>query len=302
VEYHLQRRFLCPKAFLQDLPESSYKQSTICAFLERNCKVYHLLECRGTGGPCFSGSLRVVGFVGEFKHSHTMTCACSITDISSCFRSLVHFFITWHESVESAFDIFILTESKGQRLDFYVGKEGSPYAEKLSHVILFSSMTYIQETLRKAAMDQRKRHIWSSFGANYSSSVHAADVIEMIETSWKVELNSIDQRVELFLCDTSNELNISWQDFFSQIDQSQHYAHCIKFSSEGSTHYVVYVKNQDIFLSFKQRNHAFIFEEFHVLVLDKGIADSINLSSVVEEFISYVSRWIFLSCQQFKVQ
>lgn len=54
--------------------------------------------------------------------------------------SPVHFFITWHESVRSAFDIFVLTETKGQRLDLFVGKEGSPIAEKLSHVVLYSTI------------------------------------------------------------------------------------------------------------------------------------------------------------------
>lgn len=67
VEYHLQRRFLCPSTFLQDLPENSFQKPTMCSFLLENCKEYHLLYCGRSQDPCFVGSLKVVGLVGESR-------------------------------------------------------------------------------------------------------------------------------------------------------------------------------------------------------------------------------------------
>ena len=221
----------------------------------------------------------------------------------------MHFFITWHESIESAFDVFILTETKGQRLDLYVGKEGSPCAEQLSHVILFSTMSMVQDLLRRAALCQRKQYLWRVLGEDYSpSSMCVNDVLEMITTSQKLELNTIDEHIKSFFCEESTELQIVWVDLFSQIHLSSPFTHCITFSSNGSTHYVVYVNSQDFFMSFKQNSHTHIFEESFILIRDHTIASTYKkgftdaaIIDVLKQFINYVSRWMFLSCMQFSV-
>lgn len=222
------------------------------------------------------------------------------TSLRSLF-DLVHYFITWHENLEHAFEIFVLVEAKGQRLDLYVGKSGSPYAEQVSHVILYATMCTVQDTLRRAALDLRKQHLWRVFGKNYESSfsidgncVLINDVLEMIRTSHKIDMATIDNRLQSFF-NESDTLQISWDQLFFQIQQTHPFTHCITFSSYGCTHYVVYVKCQDLFLSFKQQNR--MFEETYILVADIDTP----LTGIVEHFVSQVTRWLFISSCNFNV-
>lgn len=210
---------------------------------------------------------------------------------------VVHYFITWHESIEHAFEIFVLVETKGRRLDLYIGKAGSPYAEQVSRVILYATMCTVQDTLRRAALDLRKQHLWRVFGKNYESSMEGNpflenDALEMIRTSYKIEMDTIDNRVQSFFNESDN-LQISWDELFFQMQQSYPFNHCITFNSYGCTHYVLYVKCQDLFLSFKQQNQR--FEEIYILVADIESP----LTGIVEHFINQVTRWLFISSCNF---
>ena len=81
---------------------------------------------------------------------------------------LVYYFIACHESVEAALDVFVLCVSKGKYLDGYITKDGSPYAERILDVVLYSAMTTVQELVEIAAKTIRKLQIWGSFGKDYS--------------------------------------------------------------------------------------------------------------------------------------
>jgi hypothetical protein len=201
----------------------------------------------------------------------------------------------------------VLTETKGQRLDLFVGKEGSPIAEKLSHVVLYSTMGVVQKILTRAALDQRRQHLWSFFGKNYqpSSSINDHEVVEMIETSQKIPLASIDQRLQS-LFDIS-ELQLPWRDLLSQISKTPPFTHCISFSSDEATFYVIYVKSHDLYLSFKMRNE--MITETNLLFCNKNNDDSgdrendwkVLSAGVVEQFTDDVTKWLFDSCCKFSV-
>ena len=103
--YRLQRRFMAPSSFLEGPLLESCKTSSLAEHLLSNDKTYNLTPCTGSKGDdiCFVGRIKVAGF-------------------------LVYYFIAWHESVESALDVFILSLTNGQFIDGYITKEGSPFA------------------------------------------------------------------------------------------------------------------------------------------------------------------------------
>ena len=69
MKYHLQMRYLCPTTFLRDILLDNYQKTTLCTFLKSNCQEFHLLDCDAfQHDPCFAGSLKIVGFVGESHH------------------------------------------------------------------------------------------------------------------------------------------------------------------------------------------------------------------------------------------
>ena len=103
--YRLQRRFMNPSSFLEGALLESCKKSSLAEHLLSNGKTYNLTPCAGSKGDddiCFSGKMKVASF-------------------------LVYFYIAWHETVESALDVFILSVTNGQFIDGYITKEGSPF-------------------------------------------------------------------------------------------------------------------------------------------------------------------------------
>lgn len=233
--------------------------------------MYNLVECSGGGETCFAGRLKVVGF-------------------------MVYYFISWHEEVASAFDIFVLTETKGQSVDTYITKEGSPFAERISAIVLYSAMTAVQDLLAKTVSNERKEQLWTMFGSGYNSSasLRETDFIEMLSTCHRIDLISLDRRLDQLLHDAGNELQMAWRDIFQKIHQSHSFTHCINFIDAVSTHYVVYARHGDLFLSFNldQRGK---FEEASILVRNKETCNSVILSSVAEEFALYLLRWMYFS-------
>lgn len=170
-------------------------------------------------------------------------------------------------------------------------------------------MSMVQDLLRRAALCLRKQYLWRVLGEDYSpSSMCVDDVLEMITTSQKLELTMIDERIKSLFSEESIELQIVWVEFFSQIHLSSPFTHCINFSSNGSTYYVVYVNSQDFFMSFKQNSHTRIFEESFVLIRDHIFAGTYKkgytnaaITDVLIQFVNDVSRWMFSSCMQFSV-
>ena len=218
-----------------------------------------------------------------------------------CITSSVHFFITWHETVESAFEIFVLTETNGQRVDLYIGKKRSQYAEQLSHVILYSTMCTVQDILQNAVLGCRKKYLWGLFGKKYRNfSIEDENgLLEMVKTSNRIEIETIDKRVEL-LFDESNDLQISWQELFLKIHLSYPFTHCITVSSNDRTHYLVYVKSTDIFLHIQIQNHAIK----DASVLHQGIKSECDaeIARIVDQLINYIAKWMFLTSCQFNLK
>ena len=178
-------------------------------------------------------------------------------------------------------------------MDLYIAKKGSPYAEKLSHVILHSTMCTIQELLIKTALDSRQQHLWNVFGKNYSQSPPNNDkLLGMIGASHKVEMSTVDERVETLFND---DLHVSWHELFLQIHNFPPFSHCIAFETVDASYYVVYIASRDVFLFFK-RSHQ-LFEEKFILTLDPEVSSV----GIVEQFINRVAKSLFDASCQFSV-
>jgi hypothetical protein len=167
-------------------------------------------------------------------------------------------------------------------------------------------MCTVQDLLRKAVFDQRKKHLWQKFGKDYSvsSSMDKNAALELLEASQKVDMAVIDKQVESFF-DESNELQIAWDELFKH--QLPPFTHCVTFSDndDGLIYYIVYVKYQDMFLSFKLQNQ--MFKEPCVLVPDQNIRSGCDrdvegaVATIVDQFINHVTKWMFMSSCRFSV-
>jgi hypothetical protein len=189
--YRLQRRFLSPSTFLESVLLETCKKDIIVEYFRSNSKIYDLSSSGSGDDTCFTGKMKVAGF-------------------------LVYYFITCHESVEAALDIFILCVTKGKYVDGYITRDGSPYAERILDVVLHSAMTTVQELVEIAAKNIRKLQIWGSFGKDYSHPLMLEESLidsinELRTTSHCLDLVLIDPRLKYLLWDESNELGLSWR-------------------------------------------------------------------------------------------
>lgn len=180
-------------------------------------------------------------------------------------------------------------------MDMYICKEGSPYAEQLSHVILHSTMCNVQDILRNTALDSRQQHLWSKFGKHYSpSSPNDNDLLEMISASHKVEMSVIDERVEALFDD---DLRMPWHELFLQIHLSSPFTHCIAFeTADASYYYVVYIASRDVFLCFKHGDQK-MFEEKCLLILDPEV----STVGIAEQFVDHITKCLFNRSCQFSI-
>ncbi|KAL7554217.1 hypothetical protein ACHAWF_017632 [Thalassiosira exigua] len=229
VGYSLQRRFLSPSIFLQGALLDSCKKSALMEHLLSNSHIYNLTCCGSGNEICFAGKLKIVGF-------------------------LVYYFIAWHESVESALDIFVLCATKGQRIDGYITKEGAPIAERIVDVVLCSTMTVVQDLIEKASKCIRKIHLWQTLGSDYSPSLSGAalsdKITELRKFSHCLDLTDIDSRLEELLCDECKELCLSWRDVLNVIACSSSFSHCITSDEDEASNFFIYCHHTDIFLDF----------------------------------------------------
>ena len=217
------------------------------------------------------------------------------------------YFIAWHESVQSAFDIFVLCVTKGQCIDTYITKEGSPYAERISDVILFSSMTTVQQIITAATKDIRKQYLWGTFGKQHQSSKPCIDLTDHIQelrdVSYQIDLTSIDSRLHALLCDELSELQIPWRDVLLSIQQSPSFSHCITENSISSI-YIIYCSDEDMFIDLELDQHSKVVEA-RVLSRDKIImhgndsnpTEMFQVRSVTEEFTNFLLQWIWSDTQ-----
>ena len=127
--YRLQRRFMAPSSFLDEPLLESCNKRTLIKYLQSNHQTYNLQSI--DSGDCFVGKMNIGGF-------------------------MVYYFIAWHEYVEDALDVFVLTSTKGQFIDGYMTKEGTPIVERVLDVILHQSMSFCQDIVEKSVKEIRK--------------------------------------------------------------------------------------------------------------------------------------------------
>lgn len=281
--YRLQRRFLSPSSFLDGPLLDGSKKATLVEHLLSNCQMYNL-TCIGSGdGTCFAGKMKVVGL-------------------------LVYYFIAWHDSVDSALDVFVLCVTKGQCIDTYITKEGLPYAERILDVVLYSAMTTVQEMTVNAAKNIRKLHLWRIFGEDYSpplvlGSTLIGRIAELRAFSYSLDIVLIDSRLETLLCDELNELQLSWRDAFSAITRSVPFSHCITYDEGETSNYIVYCKEKDMFLDFVLDQHGrmqsarmlareqFLYDE------NSNTTETITARRAVQEFTLFLLHWMWIDCE-----
>ena len=218
IDYRLQLRFLSPLSFLHGPSLLSCEKEHIIGHLSKNCTHYNLVECSGSGKTCFSGNIIIEGFSGKkcstfmMKWTLLLTLA-NLTAITS--TTSVYFFIAWHESLKSAFDIFVLCVTEDQVLDAYITKEGSPFVEQISDIILYSTMTEVQELISKVSKEIRKQYLWDLLGNHYDESKSSilnlsSSFDELREKSYHIDLESADARLKLLFRDELNDICIPW--------------------------------------------------------------------------------------------
>ena len=284
--YRLQRRFLSPLTFLEGpLLESCKKQILVKHF--RSNKIYKL-TCSGTGNDtCFAGKMDIAGFT-------------------------VHYFISWHETVEDAFDVFILCATNGQNIDGYITKEGSLYAERTLDVISSSAMTAVRGIIEAASKAICKLHIWKYFiGGNASSASTVSrealieNITELRRCSNHVKLVSVDPRLTELLQDTSNELCISWPRIFDAMSQSPLFSLCTAIECGETMTYLVYFKDEDVFLDLivcpqHQPQHQHGADVEAARILTKGLLSTKEASAVknaVQKFVVFILQWMWNDCE-----
>lgn len=280
--YRLQRRFLAPSSFLEGPLLDSCKKAHLSEHLLAHCQEYDLSACDGSGNnTCFSGKMNVAGFV-------------------------VYYLIAWHESVESALDVFVLCVTKGNRVDGYITKEGTPFAEKTLDVILYTAMSTVQDMVESAAKAIRKLHLWQMFGVGYSPSLLLGDnvmatIAELRKCSFSSNLLSIDPCLETLLYDEQEELQLSWQGVFSAIARSPPFSHCAAFNAAEASTYLVYMKEEDVFLDFVVHRQdgmqeARILTREPLEIRSKG-EDAITARCAVRKFTLFLLQWLWVDCE-----
>mmetsp|Transcript_23823 Transcript_23823/g.43792 ORF Transcript_23823/g.43792 Transcript_23823/m.43792 type:complete len:890 (+) Transcript_23823:1884-4553(+) len=281
--YRLQRRFISPSTFLEGPLLDSCNKESLVEHMLCNCNIYNL-TCGGSGDDTyFAGKMEVGGF-------------------------LVNFFIAWHESVQSALDVFVLCVTKGQCIEAYTTKEGSPYAERILDVVIYSAMTTVQEIIANASKNIRKMHLWRIFGEDYSPPLALGATLmnciaELRTFSYHLDLLLVDSRLKTLLCDELNEIQLSWRDVLNAITCSPSFSHCITFDESEASNYLVYYKEEDMFLDFTLDQHGRL-RQAQVLVREQLVYDEysnaiecITVRCAVQKFTMFLLQWMWNDCE-----
>jgi len=270
--YRLQRRFMAPSSFLNVPLVDSCNKQTLIKYLKSNHQTYNLQSI--DSGDCFVGKMNIGGF-------------------------MVYYFITWHEYVEDALDVFVLTSTKGQFIDGYMTKEGSPIAERVIDVIIYSVMSLVQDTIEKCVKEIRKQCLWQRFSekSNQPNTLQATTLVDNITelraSSFHLDLTVVDERVKTLLYD-SNELEISWRGIFNTIDRSSSFSHCITLNEGEASTYLIYSKEDDLFLdlSFDLRGKVKVAQLLTQCSMSANAA-----KHVVDKFTTFVLKSIWDECE-----
>ncbi|KAL7542994.1 hypothetical protein ACHAXR_012278 [Thalassiosira sp. AJA248-18] len=281
--YSLQRRFLSPSSFLEGALLDSCIKETLVEHLRSNCQMYNLICCGSGDDTCLAGNMNVAGF-------------------------LVYFIIAWHESVESALDVFVLCVTKGQRIDTYITKEGSPYAERISDVVLHSTMTTVQDVIETAAKNIRKLHLWHIFGEGYTSSSLTLgttlidSITELRSFSYHLDLVLVDFRLKTLLHDELDELKLSWRDVLQSITRSPSFPHSISFDEGEASNALVYYEEGGVFLDFILDQHGRVHKA-QILAKEQFAYDDISntmeniaVRCAVQKFTMFLLQWMWMDC------
>ena len=275
--YRLQRRFLSPSTFLEGVLLDTCKKSIIVEHFRANSKFYDL-SCSGSGDDtCFIGKKKIAGF-------------------------LVYYFIAWHESVESALVVFVLCATKGKYVDGYITRDGSPYAERILDVVLYSTMATVQELVEVASKTIRKLQIWDSFGKDYPHALMLKEslidsITELRTTSHSLDLVVIDPRLKDLLWDESSELGLSWRCVLTDMTRSPLFPHCTTFDGEETLHYLIYCNEDDVFLEFILDRHGSIQEARILTREDSETNEAFVVRSAADKFTKFVLMWMWSDCE-----
>jgi len=271
--YRLQRRFMAPSSFLDEPLVDSCNKQTLIKYLKLNHQTYNLQSIDSE--DCFVGKMNIGGF-------------------------MVYYFITWHEYVEDALDVFVLTSTKGQFIDGYMTKEGSPIFERVLDVIIYSVMSTVQDTIEKCVKEIRKQCLWQQFSekSNQPNTLQATTLVDNITelraSSFQLDLTVVDERLKTLLCDESNELKISWRGIFHTIDRSSSFSHCITLNEGEASTYLIYSKEDDLFLdlSFDLRGKVKVAQLLTQCSMSANAA-----KHVVDKFTTFVLKSIWDECE-----
>jgi len=279
LEYRLQRKYLSLESFLKGPLLISSRKESIIEFLTNNCNDYNLVECSGSGAKCFSGRLTTEGFP-------------------------VYYFIAWHESMQSSLDIFVLIVTKGRFVDAHITKEGSPFAEQIADVILYSSMIEVQALITKACKEIRKQHLWDILGKQYSfqSATNLSRTInELRDVSHHVDIMSLNTRIGKILSDKLYDFRIPWREVLLSTRNSKSFMHCIDFSlvdprNYNISNYIIFCGEHDAFLDFRLNESDEIIEA--ELLIYHGIsAQEYLVKNVINDFTTFLLQWIWNDTQ-----
>lgn len=288
--YRLQRRFLSPATFLEGpLLLDSCKKRTLVKHFISHCKTYNL-TCSGTGDDaCFAGKMDIAGFI-------------------------VHYFISWHETVEDALDVFVVCATNGKNIDGYISKAGSQYSERTLDVISSTTMAAVRGVIESASRTIRRLHMWKFFVKDGASQLLAVpretlidNIAELRRCTNHVNLVSVDPRLSEMLQDTSNELRISWPQVFDAMAKSSLFSHCTAMEYGETMTYLLYFKEEDVFLdlmvSSRQQQHevedARILTKEQLLSQDnsKEIKVTLAVKNAVEKFVMFLLQWLWNDCE-----
>lgn len=216
----------------------------------------------------------------------------------------VHYFIAWHESMQSSLDIFVLIVTKGRFVDAYITKEGSPFAEQVSDVILYSSMIEVQALITKVCKEIRKQHLWNILGKQYSFQLVtnlSRTINELREVSHHIDIISLNAHLGSILSDELNDFRIPWREVLLATRQVKSFMHCIDFSlvdlrNNNITSYIIFCGEHDAFLDFRLNESDQIIEA-KLLTYDAVSDQEYLVKNVINDFTNFLLQWIWKDTQ-----
>jgi hypothetical protein len=276
ADYMLQRRFLAPSSFLSKELIENYDRTELFQQFSTDGKAYKLNDCRGAGEKVFAcGMLTIAGF--------------------SC-----HVFIAAHETVDSALEVFTLCVTRGKRVDTYVAFEGSLFAERICDVVLEYSMTAVEEIITAAAIKMRNVHLWRRFGSEFASTPAVSEVLmdELRQCCHCIDLMDIEPRLRVLLTEESNELQMPWDEIFKSFDRSPLF-HCIRFDKGEETNWVVYSRENDIFVDITSESSSSLAQKRFrrvQLLMNDNVREQNTAKNASEQFVSFILNWVWDDC------